>query len=123
MKKSLLTMCMVVASCILYAQGIGVHANVIFPSNTFGGDVDDSKTRVSWKVGLVADAPISENFRFMPQLNLLSKGGKEEEDGDKMTTNLTYIELPLNFVYSVDGGTGFFAGAGPQLDRIADLEP
>jgi hypothetical protein len=98
----------------------GIHANGLIT----GGKVEqfdisaDHKSRFSWKFGTVADVTISENFGFMPQLNILNKGGNlsvkwydGEFDVQTMSRpRLTYIELPLNLVYRSDG---FFGGVGP----------
>ena len=79
----------------------------------------------------MAQVPISYNLSFMPQLNLLSKGGKldQSETSDfggttvtetiKADAKLTYVELPLNFVYTTadaeEGLGGFFIGIGPNI--------
>jgi hypothetical protein len=82
------------------------------------------KSRFSWKIGAVMSLPLSDNFSFMPQLNLLNKGGKYTFKMDermfgvvyKIDVNtemkLTYLELPLNFVYNKEN---FFIGAGPSI--------
>jgi hypothetical protein len=128
MKKLLLvTICIVSAVSLMQAQvSVGVHANGILA----GGSIKEEdiklkqKSRFSWKFGVVANIGITEQLSFMPQLNVLSKGGKidsritESYEGINYTVEtkgkntLTYVELPLNIVYTMNG---FFAGAGPSL--------
>jgi hypothetical protein len=105
----------------------GVHANGIMASGTqeFGDEKSDIKSLMSWKIGGVATIGLSENFQFMPQLNILSKGGKQEEsykedmgggmmleEKEEVKYKLTYVEIPLNFVYN---SGSFFIGAGPSI--------
>lgn len=108
----------------------GVHVNGISASvnDKFEEDGQTIETkgqgRISWKVGGVAIVPISANFSFMPQLNLLSKGTElektynETDAGQTFTVTVdaiakfTYLELPLNLVYNT---SSFFVGAGPSV--------
>jgi hypothetical protein len=87
----------------------GTMANAKFDFDGFSYTTD---SKLSWKAGAVATVPLTEMFAFMPQLNVVSKSSQLKEDGDKMTLNLTYAELPLNFVYQ---NKGFFAGVGPSI--------
>ncbi|MFN2458823.1 MAG: outer membrane beta-barrel protein [Chitinophagaceae bacterium] len=131
MKRTLVTSILLISVFAAKAQPtFGVHANAIMVSTTNEADGDELnfKNRISWKVGGIANIPISETFSFMPQLNLLSKGGKIEESkvidfmGESVridiegNVKLLYLELPLNVVYNRLGETGnFFVGAGPSL--------
>jgi len=142
--KKLLTACGILFfSFSAFAQpSFGIHANGIMASikeKNFASlgegsmDPDDpdfsairwkNKSKFSWKIGAAASFPISDNFSFMPQLNLLSKGGKMgyKMDEDFFGTTfkfdinsnitLTYLELPLNIVYNTES---FFVGAGPSI--------
>ncbi|MBD0331112.1 MAG: PorT family protein [Chitinophagaceae bacterium] len=108
----------------------GVHANGIM--TTMEGKTEDEeanfKYRFSWKIGGLANIPLTDYISFMPQLNVLSKGAKVEESatedifGDpetysiKANFKLTYLELPLTVIYnSGDATMGFFVGAGPSV--------
>jgi hypothetical protein len=130
MKNVILTAAIIISSTIANSQStFGVHANGILASGTNkveSSDPDDenfdlkSKNRFSWKIGVVANIPVSTSISFMPQLNILSKGGKIEEKESnsfysyeiKGSSKLTYVEMPLNFVYNTGS---FFIGAGPSL--------
>jgi len=131
MRKVLLATTFVVAASIANAQAtFGIHASGILASGTEKyKDANDSeenfttdyKSRFSWKVGGVANIPVASAISFMPQLNILSKGGKIDEKeslGEDFSyevegkVKLTYVELPFNFVYNT---SSFFVGAGPSL--------
>src|SRR5688572_21023549 len=109
---------------------LGVHASGILASAKQTEEEDGEsitikhKSRASWKAGVSADIPVSENFSIVPQLNILSKGGKPgysysfEDMGFDYSIKLdgemklTYLELPVNFMYK---SNGFMVGAGPSI--------
>lgn len=137
MRKVFLALSLVTISAIgAQAQtSIGIHANGILASFKAEGQDENGQTqkiegknRFSWKAGLFASVPLGETFSFMPQLNVVSKGGKIEETettevfGNTITTKLdgeikhTYLELPLYLVYNSFSETGgFFGGVGPVV--------
>lgn len=115
MRKSFIIMAALVASVAAKAQtSFGLHANGIMASQTItaSGLNINSDSRFSWKVGAIANIPLSTQFAFMPQLNFLNKGAEFNINGMKLESSLNYLELPLNFVYT---SNGFFAGLGPVL--------
>lgn len=134
MRKILLVLGFTALTGSAFSQAtFGVHANGIMASvkdkNLLSEDDDDvnwkNKSRFGWKIGGVMNLPLSETFSFMPQLNVLSKGGKVEvsesySDPDfgqvtldaKTEATYTYLELPLNFTYNTET---FFIGAGPSI--------
>src|SRR4051812_21198529 len=70
-------------------------------------------------VGVTGHIPIKSNS-FQPAINFVQKGFKKEESGsgyvfsDEIT--LSYIEVPLNFLYHHRlSGLQIFAGAGPSV--------
>ena len=128
MKKIFLAFLMSASVYALQAQSsFGVHANGIMANakdETDGSESTDTKYRFSWKAGLVASVPLTDQISFAPQLNLLSKGFKIDESQSfegmtvsvKAETQLTYLELPLNFVYHANTPEeGFFVGLGPSV--------
>lgn len=133
MKKVFFAIGLLISIQSLQAQAtLGIHGNAILANASYETDDDefdfDPEHRVSWKAGIVADVPLTDRISFMPQLNLLSKGTKinDTESGQiqgvpvTVITNLkfylTYIELPLNFVYNAgDEYGGFFIGVGPSI--------
>ena len=132
MKNVLMAAAICMAGYAAQAQAtFGVQANGLL-SNTkadYSGDENaDAKGRISWKAGVVMNAPLSSHISFRPELNALSKGGIIEAVTSsnvggqvyrytaKQTYQLTYIEAPLNVVYNTNGtDRGFFIGAGPSV--------
>lgn len=103
------------AFTVLNAQvSFGVHAAGVLANAKFeeGGFSITTDNKFGWKAGGVANVPFAKTFAFMPQLNVVSKASKFEEDEDKVSFHLTYVELPLNFVYQ---SKGFFGGFGPSI--------
>ena len=117
-----MTLVAVLTAGVFVAQAqttFGVHAAGIMANQTAkSGDTElDTKSRFGWKVGGVANMPIASNIAFMPQLNVVNKGSEIKMDIPMFgtiegTTSLTYVELPLNFVYT---SGGFFGGIGPSI--------
>jgi len=95
----------------------GVHVGGTIASQEWKeGSVSlKADSKFGWKVGGVANMPLSTNIAFMPQLNVMAKNSQmdlTDLGGDKTDIKLTYIELPLNFVYT---SGGFFGGVGPTI--------
>jgi hypothetical protein len=71
-------------------------------------------------LGVVAGIPVAPDFYFQPGLSFTTKGAKSKDQflGLDMSAeyNLSYFELPLNFLYKPVLGNGhFFLGFGPYL--------
>ena len=128
MKKVFFALMFSAAAYAVNAQtSFGIHGNGIMATAKQESDDQqdiDSKYRFSWKAGVVASLPLTEQISFMPQLSVLSKGAKFDESesiGDfsvnlKVEPKLTYVELPLNFVYHANTAEeGFFVGLGPSI--------
>ena len=115
MRKVFLVLASVFALGSANAQtSFGIHADGILASQSIkaAGFKISTGDRFSWKAGLVANVPATEQISFMPQLNLVSKGSKFAFEDTKTEIKLTYLELPLNFVFN---SSGFFGGIGPVL--------
>eukprot|EP01035_Chromulina_nebulosa_P009170 gene9170-12387_t len=90
-----------------------------------GRKYDDAKQSFGFKVGGLVKIPINKVLEFIPELNLVHKGGKMEATetlGEgasrnlKGTFSMMFAEIPLNLAYILkDGSGGFFAGAGPSF--------
>lgn len=127
MKKELLLL----AVAALLAAGAqaqtnwGLKAGVTMPKINHGVKVlglgisaDSPESHLSFYVTGFADITLSEKFSFQPGLSYQGKGEKrtDTEDGvkTKETTNLGYLEVPINVVYYIKAGAGkIFLGAGP----------
>ncbi len=82
----------------------------------FEGASISSQSKIGFTAGITGDIQMGKNFSFMPALNFVQKGAKSKQDSYESTTNLNYIEIPLNFVYRTPGQSGhLFIGAGPSF--------
>lgn len=101
----------------------GFKAGVTFPKVTASsGNISVStKSSTSFYLTGYLDAPLANNFSIQPGLSLQGKGGKGisvnglEELGNNGKLDLMYLEIPVNFVYSIATGNSgnLFLGAGP----------
>jgi hypothetical protein len=111
----LATIFSVATFAVVNAQAtFGIHAAGVLNNTEFktSGVTIKSDSKLGWKVGAVANVPMAGTIAFMPQLNVLSKQSKLSEGSDKVDLSMTYVELPLNFVYN---SGGFFVGVGPSV--------
>jgi len=104
-------------------MSFGVLGGVNF-QNLNGKDYDGDKLEndmiLGYHVGVNLQIPIVPEFYFQPGLLFSTKGAKNSETvlGTEITTtyNLSYIEMPLNFVYKGALGNGFvMVGFGPYV--------
>jgi len=79
------------------------------------------KSKTGFTAGMLVDFPMGEKISFQPALNFVQKGTKDEEDfGNgsfaKTSTNINYLEMPMNFLFNASGNAGtFFVGGGPSF--------
>jgi hypothetical protein len=92
--------------------------------NINGKDLNGNQLELSmvprFHIGAVVGIPVAPNFYFQPGLLFSTKGAKSENQflGLDMSAeyNISYIELPLSFLYKPKVGKGhFFLGFGPYL--------
>jgi len=82
----------------------------------YSGDKLDNKLITGFHVGANVQIPIVPEFYFQPGILFSTKGGKHEGNAVTTTTSLSYIEVPLNFMYKGLLGTGYvFLGLGPYI--------
>lgn len=95
----------------------------------FAGEKIDTKMKVGFHVGGVANLSFGNHLSVMPGILFSVKGAKYTEDEttvvgpvtttyeDKSTLSLNYIEVPVNVVYMTgEPGTGrFMVFAGPYV--------
>lgn len=98
----------------------GIRAGVNF-QNLNGKDVDgdklDNKLKVGFNAGVTADIPVAAPDYFV-QTGLLfsTKGAKLEGFDDDAKVNLSYLEIPITFLYTPVLGEGrLLMGIGPYL--------
>jgi hypothetical protein len=84
------------------------------------GDKLDLSMAPRFHAGVVVSIPIVPDFYFQPGLMYSTKGAKSSSDfmGLNMAAeyNISYIELPVSFLYKPSLGNGhFFLGFGPYI--------
>jgi hypothetical protein len=108
----------------LYAQQtekttFGVRAGINF-QNLNGKDDNgnklDNKLKAGFNLGVNAEVPIAPEFYFQPGLLFTTKGAKNNSTNPTIKTNLSYLEIPLNFLYKgALGKDKVLFGFGPYL--------
>ena len=109
MKKVLLTAAAIFAFGFANAQeakfGIKAGANL----SNFGGDIEDTDSKIGLQIGGFADIKISDKFAVQPELLFSMMGAKE---GDA-SLNLNYIAVPVMAKFFAT--EQFSIEAGPQV--------
>ena len=92
--------------------------------NISGKDLNGDKLELGlvprFHAGFVVGIPVAPDFYFQPGLLFSTKGAKSDTEflGMAMSAeyNISYIEMPLNFLYRPLVGNGhFFLGFGPYI--------
>ncbi|MFU8844250.1 MAG: porin family protein [Bacteroidales bacterium] len=98
---------------------VGILGGVNFQNlngKDYEGDQLENDLMTGFHAGINIQIPLAPEFYFQPGLLFSTKGAKKTSDGIKNTTNLSYIEMPLNLVYKALLGKGYFMlGLGPYL--------
>lgn len=124
MKKILLLLSVLIGfSAISYAQvSHGIKAGVNFPQikSKRGNLSYVSSTATSFYLTGYIDVPLTKHYSIQPGLSLQGKGAKlnagEFDFSEGATDSYMYLEVPVNFVYSIQAGNGsVFMGAGPYI--------
>ena len=106
------------SSTAIYAQSattFGIRAGVNFHNlngKDFNDDKLENKLKTGFHAGVNAEIPVGIDFYLQPGLLFTTKGAKAEVGDTKI--NLSYLELPINFVYKPELGEGrMILGFGP----------
>jgi hypothetical protein len=117
MKKTIITL----AAFILFLHAahsqkpqIGFTAGGTFANYKIKADGEDQSgnSKAGFTAGLIVNLPAGKNFMIQPGIHWVGKGTKDEEDGHTASLTANSIEIPVNFLYTSNGG--FFIGAGPS---------
>ena len=119
---SLLVLCMQF-SAVAQKSRVGIFAGPVFSDmrGTVNGKKVDGDTKPGFAAGFIVDAPINSHISFQPALSYVQKGIITQKplgptQKDKISTELRYTDLTLNFLYNTNGkGGNFFIGAGPYV--------
>ena len=80
------------------------------------GDKLENDLIVGYHFGVNAQVPVAPEFYFQPGVQFSTKGAKNKDNAITSTYKLSYIELPLNFIYKGQLGNGYFmVGLGPYV--------
>jgi hypothetical protein len=131
MKTKLLTITAILlfSTMALQAQiGFGLLGGVNFQNingKESNGDKLENGLLVGYHVGVDANIPVAPDFWFQPGLLFSVKGArsnffvmpvKASGDDYNTTTKISYIEIPLNFLYRPQVGEGhILLGFGPYI--------
>jgi len=131
MKTKLLTLSAILlfSSLALQAQiGFGLLGGVNFQNingKESNGDKLSNGLLVGFHAGVNVNIPVVENFYLQPGLLFSVKGArnnffnmpvKASNDGYNTTTKISYIEIPLNFLFRPQVGNGYvLLGFGPYV--------
>jgi hypothetical protein len=96
----------------------GIRAGVNF-QNINGKTYDDkdleNKLKTGFNVGVNAEIPVAPDFYVQPGVLFTTKGAKDKNDDD-IKVKLSYIEVPINFLYKPAlGGGKLLLGIGPYI--------
>lgn len=90
----------------------GVNWNTLNGKTATGGD-QDNQLKTGFHAGLNAEIPLGQGFYLQPGAEYRQKGA-EFNNGDKLT--LSYIDIPVNFIYKPAlGGGNIILGFGPYV--------
>jgi hypothetical protein len=97
----------------------GVNLQTINGKNG-AGDKLDNKMSIGFSGGVNYEISIAEGFYLQPGLNFAVKGAKGTQDYGlyeaDVKMSLSYIELPIHFVYKAELGSGkIIVGFGPYV--------
>jgi hypothetical protein len=93
----------------------GIRAGVNF-QNLNGKDIEGDKLnyklKTGFNVGVNAEIPVAKDYYLQPGVLLSTKGAKYADESGHI--NISYIEIPVNFVYKPVLGAGrMLLGFGP----------
>lgn len=96
----------------------GLRAGVNFQNingKEYDGSDTENKLKTGFNIGVNAEVPVAPDFYLQPGVLFTTKGAKSKDDDD-VKVNLSYIEVPINFVYKPTLGTGkLILGIGPYV--------
>jgi hypothetical protein len=130
MKRVIVLMIGIASTATAFSQlSLGLHAtgNLSDASiKTFEFVNPTKKSRVLPGGGIVADYKVSPSVTVRSGINFLQQGIKMnatiEDIGEQVTqietqakANLSYLQVPVNVLYTTKGAVSFYAGGGPYV--------
>lgn len=119
---------LVIAGCFLHMSALsqkaraGFSAGAVFANlrGDIGGVDQSGDIKPGFTGGFLVDVPLKGSISFQPGIYYVQKGKVQQEAigtvQDKITYELRYVDLPLNFLYNTNyTGNNFYIGAGPYV--------
>lgn len=114
MKKLLLSLLAIAAVAAANAQ-LGIEAGVRF-ANATGKDVEGTKAKTGFQVGVNYAIQVADAFYVEPALNFVQNGYKWSDEGETGKISTNYIQIPATFQYKPEIGSGrLVVGLGPYV--------
>ena len=79
------------------------------------------KSKLGFHVGVMNEFALTSNLSFRPGILFSLRGADTEILDTTISTNLTYIDVPLTFLYNFgaeDATSGFFIELGPNVQYL-----
>jgi len=126
MKKTIFLICLAVAGFLPAMQAqddagitFGIRAGVNlqnFNGKDAEGDKLENNMIVGFHAGVNVEIPVAPEFVLQPGLLYTMKGTETDEEGGTGKIKVSYIELPVNFIYKPVLGNGrLLLGLGPYI--------
>lgn len=113
-----LAISLLLANAINAQTTFGIRAGVNFQNlngKESDGDKVMGKLRTGFNAGVNAEIPVGDGFYLQPGLLYSLKGAKEKA-GELPSVSISYLEVPINFIYKPDLGQGrMLLGFGPYV--------
>jgi len=117
-------------STILFATllSIGVFAQAQFGATAglnmtnVSGDDMDGDMKIGMHVGVSAAFELSDAMTLNTGVLYSTKGTQDEDEGVKMSANLSYLEIPVNLSFSISDKMSLMAGPYIGLLMGAEVE-
>ena len=88
--------------------------------STNDGEIDDSKARHGFTLGVFGNYPVLGIFSFQPELLYTQKGGLVKSGNSSVETKSGYIEVPLGLQLNIFKRLYFYLG--PQFSFLTNIE-
>jgi len=111
---SLFTLAVSAQSKTTFGITAGVNFQNITGDDALGNKMEN-KLKTGFLAGVNAEIPVGIDFYVQPGVIYAMKGAKADNNSDDKV-NLSYIEVPVNFIYKPAVGTGrIILGVGPYV--------
>lgn len=116
MKKLFLLAILAFVTSVTFAQDLSWNVKAGMNMSSIS-KTDDSKMKIGFNAGVGAVYAFDETWSVRPSLLFTTKGVKQDFDGEKMTYNPMYIELPIMGAVSfpISDGMNLVISTGPYF--------